>query len=313
MEYLDERHARGDAPHEAAASARLLIGQIQDVKIEHREVETLDLKARKELIEAKIYLKLGTIFKDVGLVKNARERAEEGLRRVDDVIRMSAKASLDRDLVEEAFSVKWELLLVQDKLGEAIRVCRTLTQLFPDSTLVDRALLKIGEAKAQSEEYHEAIRIYNSVTHLPQSDLKAEAQFRIGETHKAMALAAARRSDREPDLSRAMLAFKKCAETYPDSPFAGDSLAEIADYYILVHDYKRAVEHMERTFQDYPDACFLDQMLLKWVIAAYRLGNYGLAKAKCDQLLAEFPNSDLAPKARKFQETIARKLAVGSE
>lgn len=313
VEYLDEAHIAGIEAREVKATAKLLIGQIQDVKIEHREVDTLDLKARKDLIEAKIYLKLASIFKDVGLQKQANDRAAEGLDRVEEVIRTSTRASLDRSLVEEAFSVKWDLLLVQDKLSQAIGVCRTLTQLFPDSTLVDRALLKIGQAKMESDNPGEAIGIFHAVIGLPKSDLKAEAQFHIGKVHELLANAHAKQSGKEPDLSQAMLAYKKCAETYPESPFAGDSLEQIANYYILTRDYKRAVELMERVFQDYPDASFLDRMLLKWVIAAYRLGNLQAAKAKAEQLLAEYPNSPLAPKARQFQEIIEKKLGGGGD
>ncbi len=313
VEYLDEAHIAGTETRDVRATAKLLIGQIQDVKIEHREVDTLDLKARKNLIEAKIYLKLGSIFKEVGLQKQAVEKAAEGLDRVDDVIRTSTKASLDRSLVEEAFSVKWDLLLVQDRMGEAIGVCRTLTQLFPDSTLVDRALLKIGQARMESENPHEAIGIFHAVIGLPKSDLKAEAQYSIGKVLERVANEHAKQQGREPDLSQAMTAYKKCAESYPDSPFAGDALEQIANYYILAKDYNRAIELMERVFQDYPDASFLDRMLLKWVIAAYRVGNLQTAKAKAEQLLAEYPNSPLAPKARQFQEIIEKKMGGGAD
>ncbi len=313
VEYLDEAHIGGAEPREVRATAKLLIGQIQDVKIEHREVDTLDLKARKNLIEAKIYLKLGTIFKEVGLQKQANERAAEGLDRVDDVIRTSAKASLDRSLVEEAFSIKWDLLLVQDRLSEAIGVCRTLTQLFPDSTLVDRALLKIGLARAESERPHEAIGIFNAIIALPKSDLKAEAQYNIGKVLERIANEHAKQQGKDPDLSQALTAYKKCSDNYPDSPFAGDALEQIANYYITAKDYKRAIELMERVFQDYPDASFLDRMLLKWVIASYRLGNLAVAKAKAEQLLSEYPNSPLAPKARQFAEIIEKKMSGGGD
>jgi hypothetical protein len=50
-------------------------------------------------------------------------------------------------------------------------------------------------------------------------------------------------------------------------------------------------------------------MLLKWCVAAYRVGNLPLAKAKAEQLLSEYPSSSLAPKARKFQEIIDRKIS----
>ena len=56
------------------------------------------------------------MFKEVGLISKANEKVTEGLHRVEEVIYTSLRASLDRSLVEEAFSVKG-LLLVQDKLG----------------------------------------------------------------------------------------------------------------------------------------------------------------------------------------------------
>jgi len=307
-EYFDETHMLGPDARDIKARAKMLIGRIQDVRIINRVVDTLELKARKNLIEAKIFLKLGDIFKDVGLTTKASQKADLGLERVEQVISASLKASLDRQIVEEAFSVKWDLLLVQDKLREAIAVCRTLTRLFPDSTLVDRALLKIGVAKSQGERPNEAISIFNAIIRLPKSDLKAEAQYNIAKVQEMEAVRRAHGSEREPDFSHAMLAYKRCADLYPDSPFAGDSLEKIASYYIKTKDYARAVELMERVFQDYPDASFLDKMLIKWVQAAYRMGNLQMAKDKCDVLLSEFPSSKLASKARAFREAVIRKM-----
>jgi TolA-binding protein len=313
VEYQDQQHIAGGDAVLVKSKAKLLIGQIQDVKVEHRVVDSLDLKARKHLIEAKIYLRLGQIFKEVGLTNKASEKAADGLDRVEDVISTSLRASLDRNTVEEAFSVKWDLLLVQDKLGEAIEVCRRLTELFPDSTLVDRALLKIGQAKAEGEDPAEAIGIFASVTQLPKSALKAEAQFYIGDTLEKIATRQAEASGQPPSLSAAMNAYKTCAEQYPNSPFAGDSLDRIANYYINAKDYARAIELMERVTQDYPDAGFLDKMLLKWVIASYRMGDPATAKAKAEQLLSEYPNSKSAEKARQFLETINKKIGATAD
>ncbi len=306
LEYFDNFHIKGDSPRRVTYEAKLLIGAIKDVKIIHREVNSPDLKAKKQLIEAKIFLKLAQIFKDVGLNDNAYEKADEGLDRVEDVIRMSLRSSMDRAIVEEAFSIKWDLLLAKDRLSEAIRVCRSLTQLFPDSTLVDKALLKIGLAKMESDDprhVNEAVSIFNSVIRLKKSNLKPEAAFRIAQVYEKRAM-----RHQRPDLSRAMLAYKKCAESYPDSPFAGEALEKIVNFYINNRDYTRAIELMERVFQDYPDASFLDKMLLKWTIAAYRLKDYRTALAKVDQLLTEHPQSRLAPKARKIRDSIAKKV-----
>jgi tetratricopeptide (TPR) repeat protein len=304
LEYRDGHHMRPEEDRLVEYRAKVLVGEIQDVKIIHRVVDSVDLKARKNLIEAKIYLRLGQIFKDVGLVAKAGEKADLGLERVERVISTSMKASLERETVEEAFMVKWELLLVKDKLNEAIRVCKTLTRLFPDSALVDRALIKIAQAKMKGENPAEAIPILTGILQLDSSDLKPEAQYSIAQVYEKMADSGKGRTD----LSRALLAYQKCAEVYPDSAFAGESLEKIVNFYITAEDYGRAVELMERVFMDYPDASFLDAMLLKWVIASYRMGSYDTAYSKASQLLAEFPNSKYASKAQKFLEVIEKKL-----
>jgi TolA-binding protein len=110
-----------------------------------------------------------------------------------------------------------------------------------------------------------------------------------------------------------MMAYKKVADTYPDSPFAGEALDKIANYYIQVKDFDRAMELMQQVFQDYEDAPFLDRMLLKWVIAAYRAGKYPLAKEKLDELLSRYPNSAPAEKGREFAPVIEKRLAGGGK
>ena len=75
---------------------------------------------------------------------------------------------------------------------------------------------------------------------------------------------------------------------------------------------QRAMELMETVFQDYPDAGFLDRMLLRWVVAAYRMQNYPLAKQKAEQLLTDYPNSKQAEKAREVIEAISKMSAATS-
>jgi len=309
--YLDEANISGSS-RELKASARILNDRLADVEKQTREVTDLDKKAQKLNIEANIYLRLGQIFKDVGLNAKAYEKADIGLASVEDVLRLSLKASLSREIVEEAYSLKWELLLVKDNLSEAISVCHTLTQRFPDSALVDKALLKIGEAKMMAKEYEGAIQVFAGILRLPKSELKAEAQFNIARIEEERLLEAAKRSNRPAQLASAMLAYKKVADTYPDSPFAGEALDKIANYYIQVGDYSRAIELMQQVFQDYEDAKFLDRMLLKWVIAAYRSGQFAMAKEKLDELLSRYPGSAAAEKGREYQAVIEKKLGGGS-
>ena len=262
-------------PRTVKYKAQLLMGQIQDVKVEHRVVDSLDLKARKNLIEAKHLPEARRIFKEVGLIQQGQREGQRRARPRGRSDQHQPQASLDRSLVEEAFSVKWDLLLVQDKLDEAISVCRSLTQLFPDSSLVDKALLKIGQAKMESEQSRRSHR------HLQRRDQPAQerAEGRGAVRHRAGAGEDGDRArpsarSKPPVLSRRCWRTRSVPSRIPTSPFAGEALDKIANYYISTKDYARAVELMEQVFQDYPDASFLDKMLLKWVIASYRMGNY---------------------------------------
>lgn len=314
LTYTDKAYMGGTEPRDVTYAARVLAGDIQDVKIEHRLVDSLELKARKDLIEAKIYLKLGQIFKDVGLNRQASEKADEGLGRAERVIRDGLRAGLDRDIVEQAFNVKWDLLMVQDKLREAIGVCNALIKMFPDSTLVDRALMRVAKAKLETEQdrdRREAVNILSGILRLKESDLKPEAQFmvaQIAESEASLRL----RPGGKPDLSRALVEYKKCADLYPESPFAGEALDRIANYYLKTRDYGRAVELIEQVFQDYPDAGFLDEMLLKWAICAYRQGNMELSRDKMLQLLGEYPGSKAADKADKLLVAVNKKLGAAA-
>ena len=153
------------------------------------------------------------------------------------------------------------------------------------------------------------MNILGGILRLQKSDLKPEAQFMIAEAAERTAIVDARMRGRDhPDLSKAMMQYKKCAENYPESPYAGQALGKIANYYIKTKDYRRAMEMMEQVFQDYPDASFLDEMLLKWGIAAYRLGELHIAKEKMSQLVAEYPDSKPAAKAKKYLKIVEKKL-----
>jgi tetratricopeptide (TPR) repeat protein len=312
--YLDEIHDKGEDPRELEHKAQLLIGEPEDVKITQREVNDPNVKAEKNLIEAKIFLKLGSIFKEVGLKREANDRAETGLGHVEDVLKVASDINLDRSVVEEAYSIKWDLLLVMGRIGSAIDVCNELLELFPDSALVDKALMKIAMAKLEIEppDRDGAIRIYRSIVNMEESDQRAEAAYRIAETTEESIKAEHREKgrDEKPDLSRAIEEYKKVSETFPDSPYAGSALDRRITFYIKEKQYGRSLELIERVVQDYPDADFLDKIYLKWAIVSFRMGDPKKAIAKLDELLITFPNSDLAGQANKIKQRLEQ--ATGS-
>jgi len=103
------------------------------------------------------------------------------------------------------------------------------------------------------------------------------------------------------------------AERHPESEFAGSALAKVIDYYVKTKDYSQADDLLEQVFKDYPDAPFLDQMLLKWTIVSFRMQQYQKAHDKCSQLIFEFPSSTYAKQGKKVLPKIEKKLKPKEE
>ncbi len=309
IEYIDKEHKGGlTDPRTVTARAEFLTGQIQDVWIAHREVSTEDLRARKNLIEARFYLRLAQIFRDVGLLARASEKADIGLDKIDDILRRSLQASIGQDVVEQSYEIRWELQLAKGDLDKAVATCRTLVALYPASSLADLALLQIARANVDAKKPQEAMRVLQGILSMKGSgELKAEAQFLIGTILEENAARRPTREDKLRAMGQAIESFKACADKYPNSPFAGQSLGKIVDFYIEQKDYDRSQELIQTVFQDFPDASFLDEMLLKWGVVFAQQRRYDEAKGKLQQLVNEYPNSPAAGRAQKLLEAINKK------
>ena len=64
-------------------------------------------------------------------------------------------------------------------------------------------------------------------------------------------------------------------------------------------DFAQAADLLESVFNDYPDAAFLDEMLLLWANVGFRMGDNETAKAKLQQLIFDYPTSNIRREARK--------------
>lgn len=309
-QYEDTNHLLGTKPETRLAEAAVLVGGSTEPQSIVANASDAMIQAKKLLLEAQLLHKWGSIFKDVGLDTQASDKAEEGLLKVEELMSLAARFSLDREIIEEAFAVKWDLQLVQGNLTDAIATCNQLVKLFPDTTLADRAFMQIGNARMQAgaknpEAIRSAIQVYNAILNLPASPLKAEAQFRIGEAMEQSIRLQSQNGVRKPDFSPAMVAFKRCAEAYPESSYAGDSFKKVIDYYITTRDYSRCIETLERVFQDYPDAPWLDEMLLKWGVVCHRMGNREDAIAKFQRLVEEYPGGQAAAQGTQFLKRLS--------
>jgi TolA-binding protein len=297
VSYEDRLHIGGEAPRIAKSKTTVIDSMGGEPRAMQSMVADPVLRAKKNAVEATAYLELARIFKAMGLMDGAKAKSNEGLARVEEIIRI--QAPIPASLKEEAFKLKWELHVAQDDYPAAIATCKLFSQMYPESPFVDSALMGIGEAKMSNKEYGEAIKVFEQILQLEVSQAKAEAQYNIARCLE---------TTQGENAEAAIRAYRDCAKRYPDSEFAGKSLAKLVDYYITTKDYKQADDLLDQVFQDYPDAQFLDQMLMKWTVVAFRNGNYAKAKEKCSQLVFEYPTSKYAPTAKKWLETINQYL-----
>ncbi len=303
--YIDELHIDGEAPREVS-SVIMVLSEIESTpRATQYIVSDPIIRSKKNLVEGEAYLELGRIFKSMGLRQGAAEKCDEGLALVESIIRSGN--AVPRASREEAFRLKWELEIVKDDFTAAINTCRLFNRLYPHSPIVDQALLGIANAKAEGEKYDEAIGIYKQILALPHSQAKPQAQYMVAE---AMEKIVAQRGSRYHGFNKdaAIAQYKLVAERYPDSEYAGPSLGKLVDYYIESRDYSRADDLLHQVFTDHPDALFLDSMLLKWVLVAYRMQDYPKALEKCNQLMYDYPTSDFAEKAKQILPRIQQKV-----
>lgn len=294
-QYTDELHLGGDHSETRTAAIHVLGEFDSSPRPTQNVVPDALVKARKNLVEGSAFLELAKIFRDMGLMEGAAEKGSEGIDRLDEVIRLSEY--IPKGLTETAYQRKWQTQMAVGNYGGALNTCQTFNQLFPDSPLVDQALMEVAKIRMEKGLYSEAIQVFKRILELENSLVKAEALFRIGECTEIL------NKDKEDEnkaMAAAMPIYKRCSTSFPDSEFAGPSLAKQVDYYFKRADFVQANELLEQVFQDYPDADFLDSMLIKWVLVAYRMGDFQKAYEKAQQLVFEYPDSAYAQKAKEF-------------
>ncbi len=203
------------------------------------------VRSKKNLVESEAYLELARIFKSMGLQNGADEKVALGLDRSENVISM--EDTVPTDLRQKAFKTTWELHIAADNFADAMTVCSTFNALYPDSPLVDEALIGIGNIHLEKKDFELAIAAFQRVLTLENSMSKGEAQYRIAEaTELAGELKAAesrgmgQKGGGNPALAQAIQGYKLCAERYPESPFAPRAIEKVVDYYIETRDFAQA-------------------------------------------------------------------------
>lgn len=311
--YTDAVHLYGDEPRESESRIKVSGSVNSGVTADQYVVFEELLKARKGSVEAEALVGLGSIYKDMGLDQRAAERANESLNKIDPIIVNRQK--LPGDLVEQAFKLKWESELLKNDFTSAMATCLAFNRLYPESVLADQALMTLGRSLADRGEYKQAVAVYGRVLDLENPISAAEAQFRIGEVlaKEAEELTAAADEHNskwgkaglnpatalQARMGPAILAYQKTYQTYPESSYAAEALGRVVRHYVETDSFAQAAGLLESVFAEYPDAAFLDEMLLLWANVAFRMNDAPTAKAKLQQLLFDYPTSQYVAEARK--------------
>ncbi len=313
ISYTDQVHLYGDEPRNSETRIKVSGSVNSGVSADQYVVFEEILKARKGSVEAEALVGLGAIYKDMGLDARAAERANEALDKVDPIIVNRLK--LPGDLVEQAFKLKWESELLKNDFTAAMATCLAFNRLYPESILADQALMTLGRSLADRGEYKQSVEVYNRVLQLQNPISAAEAQFRIGEvlTKEAEELTAAADEHNskwgkagltaatalQTRMAAAIAAYQKTYQTYPESSYAADAIGRVVRHYVETESFAQAAGLLESVFDEYPDAAFLDEMLLLWANVAFRMNDSATARSKLQQLLFDYPTSQYVNEARK--------------
>ncbi len=321
VDYTDSVHLHGDEPRKAEAAIQVAGSVSSGVTADQFVVFDELIKARKGVVEAEALVGLGGIYKDMGLAARASDHAREALEKVDEII--LNRTRLPGDLVENAFRLKWEGELLRDDYAAATAACLAFNRLFPESVLADQALMTLGSSLTEQGEFERAVEVFQKVLALENPISAAEAQFRIGNAYQAKAErdAAAEgehgsrwtasglspASALQNRMAPAMAAYRRTYELFPESPFAADALGRVVRHHVETENFRSAADLLESVFADYPDASFLDEMLLLWANVSFRMNDHTTARAKLQQLIFNYPTSPHVAEAR------SRLAALGEE
>jgi TolA-binding protein/outer membrane biosynthesis protein TonB len=300
--YIDVKNATG-SPRTVVFKARAVEGSLGSVRVSMTQIADQDLRVRTQLKTASALTNIGNRYKEFGLKQHADTKYQQAMTLCEEISGEARK--LGGRTLEETYVQLWKIYFEMDKLDLAAAMSQRLQREFPNSEFVDAALLSLAQVARKQNQLQRAIGIYNSVLRLDKSPLRGEAQFGIAECYETMALAAEGPTATQL-FDRSFQEYKLVYDKYPDSGRVGEAVAKMANYYYVQKDYARAIDVFETVLRAQPDAKFLDVILFNYARCLYRLNKRSEARKQFDQLIADFPESPLAPDAKKISEAIRK-------
>ncbi|MFM8272807.1 MAG: outer membrane protein assembly factor BamD, partial [Gemmata sp.] len=302
LTYFDAKNATGE-PRTVVFKARVVEGSLGSVRVSQTQINDQELRVKTQLKTASALTNIGNRYKEFGLKQHADSKYEQAMKMCEEISAEAAK--LGGRTLEETYVQLWKIYFEMDNLDLAAAMSQRLQREFPNSEFVDAALLSLAQVARKQKQMQRAIGIYNSVLRLDKSPLRGEAQYGIAECYEEMAKEA--EGARAAQLfDQSFQEYKKVFDKHPDSGRVGEAVAKMANYYYVQKDYARAIDVFETVLRTHPDAKFLDVILFNYGRCLYRLEKRAEARKQFDQMIADFPESPLAPDAKKISEALRK-------
>ena len=301
ISYLDKLNIT-PGPRDLSTRAKCVEGNLGGVRVTRTEITDAELELKTKLKTASALTHIATQYKEFGLDAKAQIKYQEALGVSEEIVDDARK--LGGGILEETYVQLWKIYFAMDNLNLASAMSLRLQREFPDSIYLDEAILAQARVAHKAGDHQRAIALYNNLARLTKSQLRGEGQFGIGECYEEMAKKAA--GNNAQMYERAFQAYKAVFDQFPESGRVGDAVAKMASFYYQKKDYERAVDVFEKVLSDHPDANFLDVILFNYGRCLYRMNRRAEARKRFDQMIDEFPESQLAPEAKRISQALSK-------
>jgi len=301
--YQDQLNT-GEGVSTVSVKGRCLEGNIGGVRVTRVLISDEELRVQTQLKTADALTKIGNRYKEFGLKEKAKDKYRQALDVCEGV--MPDVQKLRGRLLEGTYVQLWHVYFEMDRLNLAAAMCERLQREFPASGFVDDALLQLADVARAEGDLNRSIGIYTRLVNMKTSQLRGEAQFGIAECFEAMTKSQTSEAGIAQMRDRAFQEYKKVYDRFPESGRVGEAVAKMADHYYEQKDYARAIDTFETVLESHPDARFLDVILFNYGRCLYRMDRRGQARRRFEQLIGDFPESQLAPDAKKIAEALLK-------
>ena len=294
---------RAGTPATLVAKATCIEGNLGGVRVTRTEITDEELRLRTNLRTASALCNIGNHYKEFGLDRKAQVKYNEALAICEEITTEARK--LGGSLLEETYVQLWRIYFAMDQLKLASAISQRLQREFPNSAFIDEAVHQQAEIARKQGNLANAITLYSNLLRLKNSALAGDGQYGIAACYEEMA------AQQPPEKSaglyeKAFEEYKKVYTNFPESGRVGDSVAKMANFYYQKKDYARAVDVFENVLAEHPDAGFLDVILFNYGRCLYRLDKKAEARRSFDQLINNYPDSDLAGEAKRISDALAK-------